>query len=166
MKAMGTHLRTNAVGYVALFLALGIGTAWAVERDSIKSKHIVNEQVKPVDLNENAHAQWALVSSAGQIIRQSGGISVDGENEGAYVIDFGRSLGRRGLMATVSYEDASDTATAHVSPCGDNSELLRASCDYLASGADSSGRHAYVFTQVTAGSGGDAAAFWVATLPR
>lgn len=161
-----THARQNAVAYVALFLALSGGIAWALERNSVRSKHIVDGQVRPADLNNNSRVQWALVNRAGEIIRQSGGISVDGENQGAYVIDFGRNLARRGLMATVSYEDADDIATAHVSPCGNDGALLRAGCNYLVPGADSSGRHAYVFTQVSSGSGGDAEAFWVAALPR
>jgi len=49
MTVIRTHLRRNLVGYVALFLALGVGTAWAVERNSIRSRHIVNGQVKAKD---------------------------------------------------------------------------------------------------------------------
>ncbi|HEV3008614.1 MAG TPA: hypothetical protein VGX52_06235, partial [Burkholderiales bacterium] len=40
----------NLVAYVALFFSLGLGTAWALERNSVKSKHIVNGQVKSVDV--------------------------------------------------------------------------------------------------------------------
>lgn len=47
-----SHLRGNLVAYVALFLALGLGTAWALERNSVRSRHIVNNQVKGVDVRE------------------------------------------------------------------------------------------------------------------
>lgn len=40
----------NVVSLIALFVAVGLGTAWAVERNSVKSKHIVNGQVKAGDL--------------------------------------------------------------------------------------------------------------------
>lgn len=51
MRGMG-HLRSNAVAYVALLLALTGGVAWALERDTVKSRHIANGQVKPADLSE------------------------------------------------------------------------------------------------------------------
>ena len=44
------HIRHNVIGYLALFLTLSIGTAWALERNSVRSKHIVNGEVKTVDL--------------------------------------------------------------------------------------------------------------------
>ena len=56
------HIRSNIVGYLALFLALG-GTAYALERNSVESKHIVNGQVKEADLASNAVSNSiALVS--------------------------------------------------------------------------------------------------------
>ena len=160
------HARNNVVAYLALTLALSGGVAWAVERNSIRSKHIVNHQVKGIDLSKNTRAQWALVKDDGSIVGQSGGISVDGENQGSYVLDFGRSVARRALIATPTYEGSPDIATAHVSPCGNNSDLLKAGCDSLAAGSDASGRHVLVFTQITSGSGGDPASFYVAALPR
>jgi hypothetical protein len=160
------HVGRNVVAYLALTLAVSGGVAWAVERNSVRSKHIANQQVKGIDLNKNAKAQWALVRDDGSILDQSGGISVDGENQGSYVLDFGRSVARRALVATPTYEGSPDTATAHVSPCGDNSDLLKAGCDPVAAGSDASGRHVLVFTQVLAGSGGDPASFYVAVLPR
>lgn len=44
------HLRQQFVGYVALFLALTMGVAWALEANSVKSIHIVDGQVKASDL--------------------------------------------------------------------------------------------------------------------
>ncbi len=48
-KRVGKHLRGNVVAYVALFFALGMGTAWALERNSVRSKHIVDGQVQVRD---------------------------------------------------------------------------------------------------------------------
>jgi hypothetical protein len=156
----------NVTATLAMFLALTGGIAWALEVNSVSSKHIVNDQVKSVDLNENAQAQWALVRDDGSIIEQSGGISVDGENQGSYVLDFGRGVAQRALIATPTYEGSPDIATAHVSSCGNDSDVLKAGCDSLAAGSDGSGRHVLVFMQTTSGSGGNPAAFYVAALPR
>lgn len=156
----------NVTATFAMFLALTGGIAWALEVNSVRSKHIVNGQVKSVDLNANAEAQWALVKADGSIVEQSGGISVDGENQGSYVIDFGRGVAQRALIATPTYEGSPDIATAHISLCGNDSDVLEAECDSLAPGSDTSGRHVLVFTQTTSGSGGDPAAFYVAALPR
>ncbi len=48
-KRIGEHFRGNVVAYVALFFALGMGTAYALERNSVRSKHIVNGQVSNRD---------------------------------------------------------------------------------------------------------------------
>ena len=51
------HLRRNVVGYVAVFLALGLGSAWAateLEKNEVKSKHIGKGQVKNSDLANDA----------------------------------------------------------------------------------------------------------------
>ncbi|MDX6586342.1 MAG: hypothetical protein QOI31_815 [Solirubrobacterales bacterium] len=47
------HLRSNVVAYIALFFALGVGTAWALDANSIKSKHIKDGQVKSVDVRDD-----------------------------------------------------------------------------------------------------------------
>jgi hypothetical protein len=52
------HLRHNVVAYLALFVALGTGTAFAAEKitgkdiaaNAIKSKHVKNGQVKGADV--------------------------------------------------------------------------------------------------------------------
>ena len=48
------HLSSNVVGYVALFFSLGLGTAWALAPDSVKSKHIKDDQVKSADVRDAA----------------------------------------------------------------------------------------------------------------
>ena len=45
------HIRSNAIGYVAVFIALTIAPAWAsVTKNSVSSKHIKNGQVKSIDV--------------------------------------------------------------------------------------------------------------------
>lgn len=53
-KRIGKHLRGNVVAYIALFLALGMGTAYALDRNSVRSKHIADGQVKSVDVRNNS----------------------------------------------------------------------------------------------------------------
>lgn len=49
------HIRQNAVGYLALFVALGGTTAYAagLANDSVKSRHIVDGQVRGADLRDD-----------------------------------------------------------------------------------------------------------------
>lgn len=57
-----THLRHNVVAYLALFAALGTGTAFAAEKitgkdiapNAVKSKHLKNGQVRGADLAASA----------------------------------------------------------------------------------------------------------------
>ena len=44
----------NVAAAIALFAAIGLGTAWALEANSVKSRHIVDGQVKAADLNAKA----------------------------------------------------------------------------------------------------------------
>jgi hypothetical protein len=51
------HIRSNLIGYVALFFALGFGSAWAateLEKNEVKSKHIGAGQVKNADIANDA----------------------------------------------------------------------------------------------------------------
>ena len=51
------HLRSNLIGYLALFCSLGLGTAWAatgLTANSVKSFHIAKGQVKRSDIARNA----------------------------------------------------------------------------------------------------------------
>jgi hypothetical protein len=47
------HIRSNVVGYVALFFALGLGTAWA-NHETIFSDDIVDEEVRSADIGNGA----------------------------------------------------------------------------------------------------------------
>lgn len=44
----------NVMASIAVFVALGLGTAWALEANSVKSKHIVNGQVREADVGDGA----------------------------------------------------------------------------------------------------------------
>ena len=52
MARVGRHLRGNVVAYVALFVALGLGTAYAVERNSVQGKHIAKGAVRGSDIRD------------------------------------------------------------------------------------------------------------------
>ncbi len=51
---VGEHLRSNVIGYLALFCALSLGTAYALDRNSVRSKHIKRAAVKTSDLGPGA----------------------------------------------------------------------------------------------------------------
>src|SRR5687768_17282878 len=53
-RRIAQHLRSNVVAYIALFFALGIGTAWALERNSVRSKHIRDAHVREPDVGPGA----------------------------------------------------------------------------------------------------------------
>jgi hypothetical protein len=55
-RLRGRLTYANVTATIALFLALSGGIAWALERDSVKSRHIVDGQVKAADIDENARA--------------------------------------------------------------------------------------------------------------
>ncbi len=68
-KRVSEHLRSNVVGYVALFFAMSLGTAYAIDKNEIKSKHIGKGQVKESDLGNAAVTNNKLAPN-----------SVDGDN--------------------------------------------------------------------------------------
>ncbi len=61
------HIRSNLVGYISLFFALGLGSAWAateLEKNEVKSKHIGKGQVKNVDLAADAVTSSKVANGA------------------------------------------------------------------------------------------------------
>jgi hypothetical protein len=57
------HMRSNVIGYLALFVALGGGAyaaakidAGDIERNAVRSKHIKKQQVKPSDVKNDSLA--------------------------------------------------------------------------------------------------------------
>jgi hypothetical protein len=72
------HLRSNLVGWIALFVALG-GTGYAavaIPRNSVGSAQIRNHSISPVKLNPKSIGgsvrAWAIVSSTGKVLAGSG----------------------------------------------------------------------------------------------
>ena len=71
-----SHLRSNLVGWIALFVALG-GTGYAaigIPRNSVGSAQLRNHSITPVKLNPKSIGgsvrAWAIVSSAGKVTRR------------------------------------------------------------------------------------------------
>jgi hypothetical protein len=72
------HLRSNLVGWIALFVALG-GTGYAavaIPRNSVGSAQIRNHSISPVKFNPKSIGgsvrAWAIVSSTGKVLAGSG----------------------------------------------------------------------------------------------
>jgi hypothetical protein len=75
------HLRSNVVGYVALFIALAIAPAWAaskigpgeISKNAVRSKHVKDGQIKGQDVGANAIDASKVPSDAltGADIRES-----------------------------------------------------------------------------------------------
>ena len=73
-----SHLRSNLVGWIALFVALG-GTGYAaigIPRNSVGSAQLRNHSITPVKLNPKSIGgsvrAWAIVSSSGKVRAGSG----------------------------------------------------------------------------------------------
>ena len=61
-RKLGSHIRGNVVGYIALFVALASGSAYAV--NTISSTDIVDGQVKTADLGSGAVTNGKLAGDA------------------------------------------------------------------------------------------------------
>ena len=82
MNRLVRHVRSNAVAYLALFVALG-GTSYAalsLPRNSVGGRQIRNHSIDPVKLNPKYIAgsfrAWASVNSKGKIVASSGGARI------------------------------------------------------------------------------------------
>ena len=56
LRRFGSQIRDQWMGALALFLVLGGGTAYAVteiDRDSVRSRHIADNQVKSIDVKND-----------------------------------------------------------------------------------------------------------------
>jgi hypothetical protein len=93
LRKFVSHIRHQWMGALALFLVLGGGTAYAVtqiDRNSVKSRHIVNDQVKSVDVRDDTLQGGGL---QGSDIREATLASVpdagalDGKDSGDFLSD-------------------------------------------------------------------------------
>ena len=71
----GKHLRSHYVAYAALFVALG-GTAIALERGEVKSKHIAPNAVKGKQAKESTFK--GLVFGKGKLVRKNADVAQGG----------------------------------------------------------------------------------------
>jgi len=76
------HVRSNAIAYLALFVALG-GTSYAaltLPANSVGGRQIRNHSIDPIKLNPKYIAgsvrAWASVNSKGKIVASSGGAKI------------------------------------------------------------------------------------------
>ena len=58
----------NIAATLALFLALAGGIAWALERNSVKSRHIAPDAVKGADAKESTFAQVPEALDSGEVL--------------------------------------------------------------------------------------------------
>lgn len=89
MTGLARHLRSNAVAYVALFVALG-GTGYAATNlpaGSVGSRQIRNHAIQPVKLDSRYIGGnvrlWASVSASGKVVAGGRGVTVQGPGGGA-----------------------------------------------------------------------------------
>ncbi len=82
MNRLTHHVRSNAIAYLALFVALG-GTSYAaleIPANSVGGRQIRNHVINPVKLNPKYIAgsvrAWASVNAKGKIVASSGGASI------------------------------------------------------------------------------------------
>lgn len=61
---------------------------------------------------------WAFVSGNGQILSQSGGITVEAHDEGATWFNFPQQVGGKAIVATPWAGDVGRDVTVEVAPCG------------------------------------------------
>jgi hypothetical protein len=91
----------HVLGLIALFVALA-GTAWALEKDSVKSRHIVDNKVKSKDLKDGK-----AVKSEDAIDGSLASVDLATEARGAY----GRVDPAGGLSRSVNVTGVSRPAT-------------------------------------------------------
>jgi hypothetical protein len=78
MRRLLAHVRSNAIAYLALFIALG-GTGYAamnLPANSVGTKQIRNGSIQPAKLDRKLIAgsvrAWALVSASGRVLAGEG----------------------------------------------------------------------------------------------
>ena len=111
IKRLVSHARSNAVGYVALFVALG-GTSYAatslprgsvgaaqLRNGAVTSRKVADGAITPVKLNRRmiggSIRHWARVGATGSVLASSGRAQVRGApGQGGYVISWRDTFSR------------------------------------------------------------------------
>jgi hypothetical protein len=111
------HLRSNLVGWLALFVALG-GTGYAaisIPRNSVGAAQIRNRSITPAKFNPKSIGgsvrAWAIVSSAGKVLAGSGRPHVSFVSSSPALFDITWSVHFPVRCATVANIDANSPAT-------------------------------------------------------
>ena len=129
MTRIARHVRTNMVAYVALFFALGLGTAWALEANSIKSKHIKDGQVRSQDVANDTGTKALTEDDIAQDTLTGGDIdqnAIDGGEvipDGLQGIDI-EEASLEGVDAAAVDGASQCTGTTVVDPSGSGSANL------------------------------------------
>ena len=118
------HLRSNAVGYLALFVALGGTGAWAADKitsadiakNAVRSKHIKKSAVKTSKIADRAVTADKLAGGVKGLQGEQGPPGQDATNLFAYILDNGGAE-----TASVHYGSG---VTAVNDPAGDNPYTL------------------------------------------
>lgn len=110
MRAAIRHLKSNAVGYVALFVALG-GTGYAAVHlapGSVGSRQLRNGSVTPAKLDAQAIGgsivRWAYVDQSGKVLGGSRGAHATAPSQSGqpYLISWGGRFSRACAVLTSS----------------------------------------------------------------
>ncbi len=122
MNLLTHHVRSNAIAYLALFVALG-GTSYAaleLPANSVGGRQIRNHVISPVKLNPKYIAgsvrAWASVNAKGKIVASSGGASIVA-SVGADQITWKTTISRRCWQRSLS--------TIQLAPGGISTPALR-----------------------------------------
>lgn len=95
-----------AVAIAALVVALAAGASALPGRNSVDSGDIKTNAVKRSDQAQSQRTLWALIKFSGpdaQIVSQSGGVSIFSNTDSSAILNFGRNLSGRPIIASGTY---------------------------------------------------------------
>lgn len=118
MRAILGHIRTHAVAYLALFVALGGTSAAAVTIDGsqIRNHSIDPTKFNPTFINGSVRA-WAIVAPNGRVIASAGRprVTPQPSDPGGYGIGWAVRVGRCATDVTIDYTSSPPTERLPVS---------------------------------------------------
>ena len=147
-KLIGRHLRNNAVGYVALTVALG-GTSYAATNPNATRAHVESSTAHvardPQLINGNIRA-WAIIGPAGRVIASAGKPKVTAQagDPGGYGIRWGVTVGRCDTIAAIDVR--SSPPTERLAVAGNPSTPFTAGYAVASTASARRGNESYVQT--------------------
>ena len=118
LAGIWTYVRHHHLAFLALFIALG-GTAWAIEANSVKSKHIVDDKVRGVDVDEATLENVDAASVGGLQVRK---INFDVPDDD--VSPYASVLSLGGLEITAACRTFGDGLDVKATTTKDNAKLI------------------------------------------